>query len=232
MPNFPKLKGKGLRRLSYEPKERKQIRNRFREETRITEDIFYDETADILSICEAGGFRPGLEVLRIRRNNVGWINDPDNKNPVMKMTLLQTKKGRHTYTLADWYRDDVYPRVLNRHPNCNNLDYLFFPKIENREKLFDRIRKNFERLSDELGLFVKDGQNRPIYVYRNSFISGRRKKGIDANIVAINSNTSVTMINRHYQDMSDDHLLEIHNQLFPERKRTKKSNYKVVTKKS
>ena len=67
-------------------------------------------------------------------------------------------------TVADWYRDDVYPKVLNRHPNCNELDYLFFPKVENREKLFDRIRKNFERLSDELGLFVKEGQNRPIYV--------------------------------------------------------------------
>ena len=46
-------------------------------------------------------------------------------------------------TVADWYRDDVYPKVLNRYPNCNELDYLFFPKIENREKLFDRIRKNF-----------------------------------------------------------------------------------------
>ena len=94
------------------------------------------------------------------------------------------------------------------------------------------MRKNFERISDNLKLLVKDGQNRPIYVYRHSFISGRRKRGIDANVVALNSNTSVTMINEHYQDMSDDHLLEIHNKLFPERKRTKKSNYKVVTKKS
>ena len=233
MPNFPKLKGKGLRRLSYSPKERKQIRNRFRDEWRITEDNFYDETADYLSTFDAGGgARPGLELLRVRRNNIGFINDPDNEKPVMKMTLLQTKKGRHTYTLADWYRDDVYPRVLNRHPNCNNLDYLFFPKIENREKLFDRMRKNFERLSNKLGLFVKDGQNRPIYVYRHSFISGKRKKGIDPNVVALNSNTSVQMINQHYQDMSDDHLLEIHNQLHPERKRTKKSNYKVITSKS
>ena len=163
---------------------------------------------------EAGGFRPGLELLRIRRNNVGWVNDPDNENPVMKITLLQTKKDRHTMTVADWYRDDVYP------------------KVENREKLFNRIRKNFERLSDELGLFVKEGQNRPIYVYRHSFISGRRKRGVDANVVALNSNTGVPMINQHYQDMSDDHLLEIHNKLFPERKRTKNSNYKVITKKS
>ena len=148
----------------------------------------------------------------------------------MKITLLQTKKDSHTMTVADWYRDDVYPRVMNRHPNTNELDYLFFPKIENRDKLFDRIRKNFERISDDLDLFVKDSQNRPIYVYRHSFISDRRRKGVDANIVALHSNTSVQMINQHYQDMSDDHLLEIHNKVFPNR--TKNPNYKVITKKS
>ena len=110
-----------------------------------------------------------------------------------------------------------------------NTQRQFFPKVENRQKLFDRIRKSFERLSNELGLFVKESQNRPIYVYRHSFISGRRKRGVDANVVALNSNTGVPMINQHYQDMSDDHLLEIHNKLFPER--TKNSNYKVITKK-
>ena len=130
----------------------------------------------------------------------------------------------------NWVCDDVYPRVMNRHPNTNELDYLFFPKIENRDKLFDRIRKNFERISYDLDLFVRDGQNRPIYVYRHSFISDRRRKSVDANIVTLHSNTSVQMINQHYQDMSDDHLLEIHNKVFPNR--TKNPNYKVITKKS
>ena len=233
MPDSPKLKGKGLRRLEYEPKEKKQIRNRFKDEWRITEDTFYDEVADYLSTLDAGGgARPGLELLRVRRNNIGFINDPSNPNkPVLKMTLLQTKKDRHTYTLADWWRDDVYPIILNRHSNCNELDYLFFPKIENREKLFERIRKNFERLSDDLDLFVKDGQNRPIYTYRHSFISSKRKKGVDANVVALHSNTSPQMIHSHYQSLSDDYLLEMHNQLNPERKKSKDLNYKVITKK-
>lgn len=35
MPDFPKLRGKSLRRLSYLPKERKLIRERFRKETKI-----------------------------------------------------------------------------------------------------------------------------------------------------------------------------------------------------
>ena len=148
------------------------------------------------------------------------------------MTLLKTKKDRHTFTLADWWRDDVYPRILNRHSNCNDLDYLFFPKVENREKIFERIRKNFERLSNDLGLFVdSDNQNRPIYVYRHSFISGKRNKGVDANVVALHSNTSVQMINQHYDNQTDGRLLEIHNQLHPERKRTKDTNHKVITKK-
>jgi len=234
MPDFPKLKGKGLKRNGYEPKEKKQIRNRFKDESRITEDMFYDEVADYLSTLDAGGgARPGLELLRVRRNNIGFINDPSNpKQPVLKMTLLTTKKDRHTYTLADWWRDDVYPRILNRHSNCNDLDYLFFPKVENREKIFERIRKNFERLSNDLGLFIdSDNQNRPIYTYRHSFISSKRNKGVDANVVALHSNTSVQMINAHYDNQTDGRLLEIHNQLHPERKRTKDLNYKVITKK-
>ena len=52
---------------------------------------------------------------------------------------------------------------------------------------------------------------------RHLFISNRRSKEVDPNVVAIHSNTSVAMINKHYQDLSDDNLVKIHNQLFPER---------------
>ena len=38
------------------------------------------------------------------------------------------------------------------------------------------------------------------------------------------------MINKHYQDLSDDNLVKIHNQLFPER--TRNLNHKPITKKS
>jgi len=58
-----------------------------------------------MSTFDAGsGARPGLELLRVRRNNIGFINDPINpKQPVLKMTLLTTKKDRHTFTLAVWW---------------------------------------------------------------------------------------------------------------------------------
>ena len=77
---------------------------------------------------------------------------------------------------------------------------------------------------------LEDGRKRPIYVYRHSFITGRRKKGVDSNVLALHSNTSVQMINQHYEVLTDDHLLDIHNQVFPERKKSTK-NLKVITKK-
>ena len=46
-------------------------------------------------------------------------------------------------------------------------------------------------------------------------------------LVAIHSNTSVAMINKHYQDLSDDNLVKIHNQLFPERTTNHKNNIKT-----
>jgi hypothetical protein len=229
MPEFPKLAGNSIRRLAYSPKETKQIINTFRDEYKHTENEFYDEVADFLCMLKSAGFRPGLELLKVKRNHIGFINDPENPNkPIMKVTLLETKKDRHAQTVADWFRDDVYPRIINRYQNATALDYLFFPDETNREKLFNRIRKNFIRISDKIGLYDVNGQKRPIYTFRHSFISNRRSKEVDPNIVAIHSNTSVAMINKHYQDLSDDNLVNIHNQLYPER--TKKSQNKKLKK--
>ena len=73
-------------------------------------------------------------------------------------------------------------------------------------------------------------EERPLYYLRHAFISNRRNKGVTADVVALHSNTSVAMINKHYQDLSDDNLVKIHNQLFPERTMYLKN--KTATKKS
>ena len=121
MPEFPQLKGNSIRRLAYSPKETKSIINTFRKEYEQTEDSFYDETADYLCMLKSGGFRPGLELLKVRRNQIGFITDPHNpKTPIMKIALLETKKDRHTLTVADWFRDEVYPNIINRYRNSNS----------------------------------------------------------------------------------------------------------------
>ena len=227
IPHFPKLKGDSIRRLSYSPKEQKMIIDTFRK----SERYFDQELGDYLAMTKSSGFRPGMELLRIRRNHIGWINDPNQpEKPVMKVLLTQTKVGKeHRQTLADWFRDDVYPRMMNRYPDAKPLDYLFYPNEENRTKLFERVRSNFERISNNLGLYDVDGNKRPLYTFRHSFISQRRSKGVDSNVVSLNSNTGVNMINKHYQTLDDSNLLDIHNQLFPER--TTNTNHKNIKKK-
>ena len=57
-------------------------------------------------LVPSSGFRPGLELLKVRKNQVGFVTDLHNpKTPIMKITLLETKKDRHTLAVTDWFRD-------------------------------------------------------------------------------------------------------------------------------
>lgn len=220
LPTWKKIDGRVERRIAYEPKEVKRIIDEFLNEYRRTEDMFYQETADYLYMLTSAIFRPGIELLKVKRFQLSYINDTNNPNdPVMKVNLLETKKGEHTRTLADWFTRDVYPRIIRRYPNKTAENYLFFPNHDNRHRLYERIRKNFQRISENLNLYEKGGKKRPLYVIRHSLITKMNKKGVDANVVAIHADTGVEMIKNHYQDMTDDNLLVIHNQLHPRRNR-------------
>ena len=37
--------------------------------------------------------------------------------------------------------------MMKRYPNTIEFDYLFFPKLKDRQKLYDKIRKDFVRVS-------------------------------------------------------------------------------------
>ena len=56
-------------------------------------------------------------------------------------------------------------------------------------------RYTYIRISDNFDLSINDGQNISIYDCRYCFFI-RRRKGDDANIVALYLNTSVQMINK------------------------------------
>ena len=44
--------------------------------------------------------------------------------------------------------------------------------------MFARIRKNFERISDKIGLHDVNEQKRLLYTFRHSFISNRRSEEV------------------------------------------------------
>ena len=60
--------------------------------------------------------------------------------------------------------------------NNNADDYLLFPKLKNRQKVYNRISKIFTRVSKDLDLFYRNGTTRPIYSIRHTFIKNQYQK--------------------------------------------------------
>jgi Phage integrase SAM-like domain len=80
-------------------------------------------------------------------------------------------------------------------------DYLFFPKIKNRQVAMSVIDRHFKKLLEycELRYGVR-GQTRTLYSLRHTAITFRLLygKGIDLLTLAKNARTSVEMIEKHY----------------------------------
>ena len=103
---------------------------------------------------------------------------------------------------------------------------MLFPKFENRQRLYERIRKNFTRISSELGLYVRNGLTRPLYSIRHTFIKQRFDQNVPLQVVARHSNTSVDIINKNYLDDSEEMIVSEHEKLFGSTKSKLKNKIK------
>ena len=113
----------------------------------------------------------------------------------------------------------IFPEILNRQEDNNNADdYLLFPKLKNRQKVYNRISKIFTRVSKDLDLFYRNGTTRPIYSIRHTFIKNQYQKNpANVEVIARQSNTSPKMIHRNYLDEDDVMLIEEHRKLYPKK---------------
>lgn len=219
MPDLPTLSRITEDRPSYRPAEIKMICNALIRETEKRNDPFYEEVADYVNFCRSAGTRPGLEPLRIKRFQYRFINDEENPNePILSMNLATTKTGKkHTLTFHPEFTKNIFiERMLKRYEATTAEDYIFFPHEKNRDKLYERIRKNFVRISIELGLYNFNGTTRPLYSVRHTNINARLNNDVDISLVAEGFNTSVGVIHKHYQKHSDQNIVKQHKKLFRE----------------
>ena len=217
LPDLPTMRRINEERPMYFPKEIKRIVNAFIDEYHKTENTFYDEVADYINFCRSSGVRPGREPLKIKRFQYKFIHDTDNPTePILVINLFKTKtKDRHAITFHPEFVKQVFrPRMLMRYPNATAEDYLFFPSEKNRDKLYERIRKNFTRISRELKLYYLNNKERPLYSIRHTFITNRVNKDIPMQIVADSSSTSPKVIKSNYLEYDDTTILNQHKKLF------------------
>ena len=124
---------------------------------------------------------------------------PDEK--VLHIRLRDTKTAKHhELTVSPEFYNEIFSKSMKqRYPNSKPDDYLFFPHIENRHKLYERIRKNFFRLTSEIGIRYNElGQPRTMYSIRHSFFEQRHKMGASMDSLSVMGNTSNEMLRKHY----------------------------------
>jgi len=102
----------------------------------------------------------------------------------------------------------------------------FFQKIKNQPKLYNRIRKNFVRISSELNLYIFNGKARPMYSIRHSVAKKRFKETGSLEVVADSINTSVPILKSNYLNEDEQFVLERHKKTYPELYSTKSKTAK------
>jgi len=220
LPDMPSLAVINKPRQSYFNEELNEITKRLQELHDETKSKEFLEVKDYLNLIRSAGFRPGIQPLMIKNFQYSYLTDKQNPNvPILKFVLFNTKTSpKHTLTCHPYFTKNIFPEIVNRNPNAQADDYLLFPNIKNRKSLYARISKIFIRVSSELGLYHRHGENRPLYSVRHTFISGRYNANAPLEVVARSSNTSVKIVKKNYLDNEDTMMINEHRRLFPNKK--------------
>ena len=217
IPDTPTLEVLETPRLPYTHQELNLINRKCDDEYRKKEDFFFLELKDYLNLTRSAGFRPGLEVLNIKKSHYKLIVDAkDDRIKVLEFTLYNTKtKPTHKLTCNPYFTQMIFPEIENRNPNLKDNDYLLFPEHKDRQKLNNKIGKIFIRLSKELGFYYKENGTRPLYSIRHTYATELYKKGVSLDDIATLMNTSVKMLLKTYLGLSDQTLVDRHKRIYP-----------------
>src|SRR6056300_221442 len=100
-------------RHPYTNQELNLINRKCDEEYSKKEDKFYLELKDYFNLCRSGGFRPGLEVLNIKKKDFQYLIDAKNpKLRVLEFTVYNTKtKPTHKITCNPFFTDKIFTRL-------------------------------------------------------------------------------------------------------------------------
>lgn len=208
LPIIPTLSNISDFRPSYEPKELKMNLERINDEYKKTEDSFFDEMSDYVNWVRSGGFRPGMSSLNVKKFQISFFKHHNYEENMMRVHLPKTKTKEHWIDIHPVFTFNIYPKLIKRNPEATAEDYLFFPKEKNRERLYERIRKNFVRFSRELNLYIKNGKPRPLYSIRSMNTQVARLKGESLDSIAERFNTSTPMLQKHYLNSGNEHYLK------------------------
>lgn len=158
-----------------------------------------DELYDLILFTTHSFVRPTVsELYALKHEDVSVRKDP-------KRLLLNIRKGKTGARIANTMPAavSVYERVLERHPDHNRDDYLFFPGYQNRDTAKRIVMRQFNQVLDVAGIKQDIYTDAPhtVYSLRHTAICMRlvNSKGkVNIYTLAKNAGTSVQQIERFY----------------------------------
>jgi len=198
-------------RWAYENFELNLINERMRQEYKKTNEIYFLELKDYCNLLRSAGFRPGLEPLMLRRKDFEIISDNQNPNEkFLKFTVYKTKVTKPHHPIANnWFFENIWDEVVNRHKGLGENDFLLFPNIKDRNRLKNKTGKDFVQFSKDCNLYFYKGGTRPIYVIRHTYATEQYKRGTSIEDISQLMNTSVRMIQNVYLAHTNSSLVNL-----------------------
>lgn len=186
----------------YFPKDLKIIRNRNDEYYHQTEDEIYNQVNEYTAFLQALKInRAGLNSLNVKRSQFREITDYNSDVPIIEVKLFNTKNNPRVADVCEfWWVEQYWLKYRNKSID----EYMFAPEITNRERLYEKIRKTFVRVSAELNLYILNGKRRPLTSIRhtNALKIYEQTKSMDK--VAEGLNTGKNIVKSNYLNYSDE----------------------------
>ena len=226
IPDTPTQQVINTPRFPYEHAELNLINRQCDELANTKEDIFFLGSKDYFNVCRSAGFRPGLEVLNLKRKDYKFLTDAKDPNyKVLEYTVWGTKtKPIHKPIANSFFTKNIFPEIINRFVSAElkDDDYLLFPFLKNRKKLKNKCGKLFVDISKKLQLFYKDNGTRPLYSVRHTYATELYKNGATIDDIATSMNTSPRMVMSVYLGLTSQSNVNLHKRVYA------KNNLKII----
>ncbi len=231
LPDIPTFSRINADRPPYYPAELKKICNEFLNYYKKTEDEFWLGMNDYVSFLRNFGTgRTGVNNVNLKVSQFEIVRDEETPDqPILYVTLYDTKnKKKQDGSVHNYWTNNHYFQMLKKN-NLSKFDHMFFPKVKDRLKLYEKVRKNFKRVSSELGLYVREGNTRPMYSIRHMVADKRYAETQSIHLVSEHISSGENVVKSNYLSKNKELRISKHKAIYPELYSTKSKN-KIETK--
>ena len=160
-----------------------------------------DEMRHLITFIVNTFLRPN-DIKLLRHRNIQITKDGD-----YNFLSIHTEKSKtvNSPVVSMQFAVDIYKDLVNHHTDFENPvtpnDYVFFPKLKNRDYAMQTMRRQFDCILDDSNLKIsQSGDRRTLYSLRHTAIMFRLTKGDDIDLLTLarNCRTSVSMLERFY----------------------------------